>query len=148
MYIFLIFFLVALMSHQRVQLTLVLLSLSLVVVLHKRKEPYYSSVKKIFKKTTGFGISWGWSLFQCPFNLQEFLTVVNLEVGSADGLSCPVCSYAGVGACVFCAHVHQDEAVPVPWAGYFISFGIRFDPQDILHWFFLQPGDHRSRGAW
>lgn len=33
------------MPHQRVKLTLALLSLSLVVVLHRRKEPYYSSVK-------------------------------------------------------------------------------------------------------
>lgn len=43
-----------------------------------------------------------------------FLTFINLEVGSADGLSCPICGNAGVGASVFCAHVHQDEAVLAP----------------------------------
>lgn len=43
-----------------------------------------------------------------------FLTIIDLEVGRADGLSRSIGGNAGVGAGVLCAHVHQDEAVLAP----------------------------------
>lgn len=61
------------------------------------------------------------------------LTFIHLEVGSADGLPCPICGNTRIGTSVLCSHVHQDETMLVPRACYFVPFGIRLDPQDIFN---------------
>lgn len=76
------------------------------------------------------------------------LTVINPEVGGADGLPRSICGNAGVGARVLGAHVHQDEAVLASRARDFVSLGVGLDPQDVFHRFLLQPRDHRRGGAW
>lgn len=136
------------MSNLKEKRTLRLWSLSLVVVLGKRDGNTY----RITKSNPGDKLRW-WKVFppisvwvysKSQYNvyikcsgLIVFLTVINLEVGSADGLSCFIRGNTSVGTSVFCAHIHQDEAVLAPWACYFVSFGIRLDPQHIFYWFLL-----------